>query len=900
MTLGATLEERRKMVVVHDDLARLALRLHVGLNPLRDAPIGLPRRKALLSRSGGWCPHDGARLEFRAFLPHEHRCPRCGRSFQGDRHDRAWVWRYHLWLSERAVHAAVLAGLDREEGRTTALAGNILDTYAAGYRSFPNRDNVLGPTRLFFSTYLESIWLIQVIWAAEWLEAGGHRDAFDGRALAMVVAESSSLIAGFDEGFSNRQVWHNAALLAAGRYLDDRALCDRAWEGPHGVMTHLTRAVSDEGWWHEGENYHFFALHGFIHLAERARLDGIDLYGEVADGRLGAMFRAPLATLLPDLTFPARGDSPFGVSVRQPRFAELWEIGRARAPSAEVEALLARIYSGGPTPASVETDDVNAIAEVERHRPGGPVARSDLGWKALMWMAAPAPEDGEWSRDGIRVVPHRAVVMRGGGRYVSVDMGSGSGHGHPDGLHLSMVSEAMRLQDFGTGSYLTPSLYWYRSSAAHNVPHPAGADQAASGATCVMAGGGGRTPWSAAQLVLGGVAGPGTEAGRSVIVGPWYVVDVVDIAGGPEVDLELPIHPLRGIGRPRSSRGGDGVHVPIGGDGAGWELVMARTGGGDEPNEYRTGAGPPTLDLTDGEPLTYVVRRRRGPGRWVQVFAPEGEVASVTATADTVTVTGVHGVDRVTITRGSIAIVPAKGEPFTVRGDVPTGPVPPPTRGPWLPPERWRRPIGTGAPSLDGPEADWPPIAAQLGAEQYRRTEAPFPGNSRFGAGVGLLVTASRVWVRIDVRKRACCFREAGTPDPGLDNDPPATRSDGIQLYVGRGGDPGGAWDGWILVPQAERGTVWVTPVGAGVQPAAPRVQASWRSTRDGYRLLAGVEMPGGIAPGDTFRFNVVVNEMYADRERRAGQLVLVGGGGWAYLRGDREPPAHAVLVEVE
>ena len=44
---------------------------------------------------------------------------------------------------------------------------------------------------------------------------------------------------------------------------------------------------------------------------------------------------------------------------------------------------------------------------------------------------------------------------------------------------------------------------------------------------------------------------------------------------------------------------------------------------------------------------------------------------------------------------------------------------------------------------------------------------------------------------------------------------------------------------------------------------------------------------------------NMVINEMYPWRERRAGQLVLSGGGGWVYLRGDRERPDRAIVAEV-
>jgi len=44
----------------------------------------------------------------------------------------------------------------------------------------------------------------------------------------------------------------------------------------------------------------------------------------------------------------------------------------------------------------------------------------------------------------------------------------------------------------------------------------------------------------------------------------------------------------------------------------------------------------------------------------------------------------------------------------------------------------------------------------------------------------------------------------------------------------------------------------------------------------------------------------VAINEMTPGRQRRAGQLVLSGGGGWVYLRGDRESPESAVVLEVQ
>ena len=97
------------------------------------------------------------------------------RSFTGERHDRAWAHYQHLWVSERAAHLATLASLaGREDAATRANA--VLQAYR-NYPAYPNRDNVLGPSRLFFSTYLESIWLTNYLAAATLLREGGLLEA---------------------------------------------------------------------------------------------------------------------------------------------------------------------------------------------------------------------------------------------------------------------------------------------------------------------------------------------------------------------------------------------------------------------------------------------------------------------------------------------------------------------------------------------------------------------------------------------------------------------------------------------------------------------------------------------------------------------------------------------------
>ena len=68
-----------------------------------------------------------------------------------------------------------------------------------------------------------------------------------------------------------------------------------------------------------------------------------------------------------------------------------------------------------------------------------------------------------------------------------------------------------------------------------------------------------------------------------------------------------------------------------------------------------------------------------------------------------------------------------------------------------------------------------------------------------------------------------------------------------------------------------------------------------WEPTEAGYRLTVAIA-PAGLGPvpppDDQIGFDLLVNQMLPDRLRRAGQLVWSGGGGWVWLRGDRQDPS--------
>ena len=482
--------------------AALAASLAADLDLVLLADVHVADEKARLTRAGGRCPVHGTEFQFDPFSPHRFRCRACGRDYAGAEHHQFWLYRYQLWLAERAVHAATLHAL---HGRPdyAAFAARVLAEAADAYPRLPNRDNVLGPSRPFFSTYLDSLWLLSLCVALDLLEGGGGREhaALGGRVRDQLVEPARALIATYPEGRSNRQVWNAAAQLAAARLLGDALGTERAVRGSGGVAAALGDGLLADGTWYEGDNYHQFAHRGLwygILMAERA---GLAVDRSLA-ARFDRGFAAPFLVAMPGPTLPARRDAQFAVSLRQWRWAEWLELGVARQRGDGTEAgggtrrpgggdesgrFLARwlhtLYA--PTgSAARDTGRWRASGEAERNETpdqrydGAPdLARADLGWKSLLFARAELPyadlgdeRAAEWP--GPVVLPEQGLAIlrapRGMGHYVSLDYGPpGGGHGHPDRLNVQFPHWVV---DPGTGAYVDPTLHWYRSTLAHAAP----------------------------------------------------------------------------------------------------------------------------------------------------------------------------------------------------------------------------------------------------------------------------------------------------------------------------------------------------------------------------------------------------------------------------------------------
>ena len=900
MLSAAELDARRETIGASADLSALARRLAEGTAPLLARAPVVPKAKALLSADGGVCPDHGTPLAFDPTSPTSHRCPRCGRTFAGERHDRAWARFQHLWLAERAATLAAMAALTGH-GAAAGRAADILTAYASSYFDFPNRDNVLGPSRLFFSTYLESIWVTNYLAAAGMLRESGLLPDNVADGVGVVADEAANMIGDFDEGFSNRQTWHNAALAAIAIWFEDEELLTRAVQGPTGMLAHLVQGFGEDGMWYEGENYHLFALRGQLTAMGWAKQAGVDLLeDERLAVKLAAALQAPALSALPDHTFPARKDSRFGVSLAQPMYLELWEVGLARLGDAShpLWSWLRELYA---VPALEASAFDSYLHEAGRPAPAGPRTRADLSWWALLEMVPALPETPEpWAPGPVLLERQGLAILREGARYASLECGQfGGGHGHPDRLGLTLHADGHHwLADPGTGSYVSPDLAWYRSTLAHNAPRLDGRSQSPGDARCdafdVSEG------WSWARGRFGDLT-------RSVVAGP-YLLDVVEFNGAEERTFELPWHPE---GRIEVVTPGDwttdrlddpfvdAVERFTGATGDG-VLLRAHVADGAVLSLHLQFAGELLRASGLGRPGTgsrapfYLVRTRGRGARLIAVLESTGGGASVRGVSmegEVVDVETVEGRHRHSVGTEGWEITTADA---SVRLGGLRRAVAAVTR--LIDPDRPARVQGTALyvsspPALDG-SLDGFDASAPLTMDyedQYRRSEEPYGGPEEFSATLLVNWDAAALYVGLDVVKAETIVRPDTAPPLRLDNEPDDIHADGLQLYLRT--EEAGPVYGLLVVLAGEDGRIRVRPT-SGTAGDASMVTGAWQPTGTGYSLSLAITPPEWHPRGsDVLGFDLLVNEAHPGRLRRAGQLVWSGGGGWVYLRGDR----HAV-----
>lgn len=912
MLTGEELVERRVEIDSAPELTALLRRLVARAGPVLERMPPVPGWKARLTADGGMCPDDGAHLDFDPWSAALHRCPRCGKVFSGERHDWAWAHYQHLWLAERAAQLATVATCAGRDD-AAARANELLRAYQ-GYLEYPNRDNVLGPGRLFFSTYLESIWVGNYLASASLLREGGLLDEATIDVVGMVADEAANLIGEFDEGLSNRQTWHNAALTAIAVWFEDEELASRVIEGRSGVLAHLLHGFGEDGMWYEGDNYHLFALRGQLLAMRWARQAGVDLLADarLAD-RLTRALRAPAVTALPDLTFPARKDSRFGVSLAQPMYLELWEIGLARVESQNKSggglwSWLRQLYAS-PAPKAQTFDSY--LHEAGEPTPMRQRTRADLSWWALLeMMPSLPPNTPSWAPGSTFFEGQGLAVIRQGDRYASLECGGyGGGHGHPDRLNLVLHANGEYwLPDFGTGSYVARDLFWYRSTLAHNAPRLDGASQPVGTAVCENFEESGDWTW---------VRGRYGELARTLVAGPSYLLDLVELAATEDHLLELPWHVG---GRVEMKPAGTWTTAVLEG-----EFVQRVEQFVPESGEpvviHSCGAGSASLNIhlaSDGDLLRVVAPGAPDPSLPVQFYVARARGRALRLLAVLESTGGQSSVRDVRLDGASYEVETTAGvdrhlatvEGWEVRTPAQTVRLRGSRRAAasFEPLVLQERPLLAHAiavqvaevPALDGTLDGFDPSEPfHLDHEdQYRRSEEPYAGPEQFSATAFANCTDQGLYLAVEVVKPEIFPRDPSAPALRLDNEPDDIHVDGIQVYLRL--PPEGTVHGFLIVPSSQDGSLIARAV-TGTDALVDTVRGRWQATETGYRLTVAITPPGWseLRSGEPVGFDLLINEKRSDSQRRAGQLVWSGRGGWVWLRGDRQDPEKFGTLEL-
>jgi hypothetical protein len=590
------------------------------------------------------------------------------------------------------------------------------------------------------------------------------------------------------------------------------------------------------------------------------------------------------------------------VSLAQPASLELWEIGHAwLGDGAELEAWIGALYQAAPSRA----DHYDAwLHEAGRTSPV-PLGRRNLSAWALLELAPPGTEAQDWQGNSSLLETQGLAVLRHADRYASLECGSVSGgHGHPDRLHLTVHAGGVHwLPDPGAGSYVESSLAWYRSPMAHNAPildrwSPGGGDTYCAAFDS-------REDWAWAR----GRAG---EVSRTLIAGPDHLLDIVEVEARASRLLELPWHLF---GDTSVVTSGHWEAVPFGYDqvssmerfipsGPGLISLQGGAPGGSRiavhllgPAELYRAAGPGLPN--ERTPRVFYLQRLTAPtGRLVAVLdlAPAGQpVSQVRVTDAEVEVLRGDSAVRYRFGAGGVTIG-WNGGGVNLGGlrSAPARPAPlfrerPPLAFAVAQHAWGHLPVNGTLEGFDDSE----PL--ELGGEhQYRRSEEPY--DESFTAQAYVNWDREALYLGVVVTKSDIVIQPADAAPLNLDNEADDIHCDGIQAYLRL---PDDSVQGYVITPGEDDGLR--VRVVAGLSGDATGVTGAWCQTDEGYCITARFAEPAfaSLREGTRLGFDLVVNEARPDRVRRAGQLVWAGGGGWVYLRGDRQDEADFGVLEL-
>jgi hypothetical protein len=391
-------------------------------------------------------------------------CPACGRKYNGPKIEGAFRAVEHAWLTEACLDLA-LAGAVEQRDDYRRKAADILLRYADAY---PGRHTSHIVGGIFYQSLDEAVNMITLAQAYDLLADTGvltpaqcehiERDLF---------WESAEGLLAMGVG-GNWGSWHLSAVGVIGLATHHQRFIDY---GISNFKSQVASQLGDDGLWPESvHTYHFYPMRAFLHLAEACANVGVDLYNwEARPGKgLRAMFTAPLYYMYPNFRLPAINDGWFGTYLP----LDVYQVGFERYRDPQLGWAIHMLdYLG--LQAKTESPDVVALWSL---------LHASADRSLISALSPPAFRATNFPVLGIACL-RLPMVPDGPGfdTMLTFDYGPFRGHGQPDKMGITYFADNKLLAaDYGTCSYGSKLLPYYKSTQSHNTLRFDGKDQPAT------------------------------------------------------------------------------------------------------------------------------------------------------------------------------------------------------------------------------------------------------------------------------------------------------------------------------------------------------------------------------------------------------------------------------------
>ena len=426
-------------------------------------------------QESGWahwyvCPTSGTHLEFNPKRPHDHYCPVCKITHQGELLDAAWLWYAQARAVEEQTTLATAWLLTDETKYAEAMKRFFLDL-AAKYPAYRLHDK----SRVNFGEKAEATaglandqsigecdLLTTMAFSYDALAGSGvlspaeQRQIEDG--LWQPARDYMRRIMKLHPSGGNWWIWHASGAIVLGVAFGDQELVDIGLNNPKcGLLDMLGQGyINEDGFTAEfSPTYYYYPLLGLVRTAMATKQVGIDLYKMPVFKRL---FDLPVSIVLPNYHMPRLNDG--GEVILNSDWAGFLELACHWYPDAAYQQFLDEMYDhpglnlkrGIPSKDSSRGFNAALLygpASLETKLSGRTQPSSFLRASGLAVLRSP---DSDWT-----------CLLK------NDRSESGAGHHHPDALNLILFANGEdAFPGTGTTGY---GHYSYGQWASQTVSH---------------------------------------------------------------------------------------------------------------------------------------------------------------------------------------------------------------------------------------------------------------------------------------------------------------------------------------------------------------------------------------------------------------------------------------------